>query len=221
MSRRQIVLLGVSLLAGLLAATPLVQAAPRNVVFDPAATDGAPSFTLADHRPDGCRVTVTVGSLQVEDIDIAGQSWQILALPGGESTGKPGEPDLPTCGGLIAVPAGCDVSVTATVRLRETLAGLRPLPVQAEDAAEFQWDRAAYAGGGEPAPDGDPGRARHRGRCARGAVPGPSRPVRRGPRRGVRRHRHWTWTSPSRRTARRRSPRARSASRSRACWPAA
>jgi hypothetical protein len=152
MSRRQNALQGALLLAGLLAATPLVQAAPRNVVFDPTAADGAPSFTLVDHRPDGCRVTVTVSSLQVEDIDVAGESWQILALPAGESTGKPGEPDLPTCGGLIAVPAGCTVSVTATVRLRETLKGLRPLPVQGEDAAEFQWDRAAYAGGGAAAP---------------------------------------------------------------------
>ncbi len=151
MSCRHTALLGASFLAGLLAVTPLAQAAPRNVVFDPEATEGPPSFTLADHRPDGCRVTVTVGTLQVEDVDIAGQSWQVLALPGGETTGKPGEPDLPTCGGLIAVPAGCDVSVTATVRGRESFAGLRPLPVQAEDATEFQWDRAAYAGGGEVA----------------------------------------------------------------------
>ena len=152
MPRCQNVLLGVSLLAGLLVATGPVQAAPRNIVFNPAAPAEAPGLTLADHRPDGCRVAVTVGSLQVEDIDIAGQSWQVLALPGGESTGKPGEPDLPTCGGLIAVPAGCAVSVTATIRHRETLTNVRPLPVQAEDAAEFQWDRAAYVGGGEPGP---------------------------------------------------------------------
>jgi hypothetical protein len=149
---RQHALLGTSLLAGLLAAAPLVQAAPRSIVFDPAATDGAPNFTLADSGPEGCRVTVTVGTLQVEDIDIAGQSWQVLTLPGGETTGEPGTPGLPTCGGLVAVPPGCEVFVTATVRDREALAGLRPLPVQGEDAAEFQWDQAAYAGGGEPLP---------------------------------------------------------------------
>ncbi len=153
MSRRQNVLLGVSLLVGLLATTPVVQAAPRSIVFDPAATDAAPSFTLAEHRPDACRVTVTVGSLQVENVTKAGQFWQVLALPGGESSGKPGEPELPTCGGLIAVPAGCDVAVTATVRHRESLPGLRPSPMQADDAAAFQWDQAAYAAGGDPAPD--------------------------------------------------------------------
>ncbi len=153
MCRRQNVLLGISLLLWLLAAVPLVEAAPRSILFDLAAADAPPSLTLADHRPDGCRVTVSVGSLQIEDLTVDGQSWQVLALPGGESTGRPGEPDLPTCGGLIAVPAGCDVTVTATVRRHETLRGLRPSLVPAEDAPAFPRAREADGGGGEPTPE--------------------------------------------------------------------
>lgn len=123
----------------------VASAAPRDVMlaYEPGAT--GPTLDLMTGGTDGCNLRFTLPSLQVEDVDAGGQTWQALTIEHGSLAGDPGAPGLPVFTRFIAVPPGHTASLRAVVNRRQTMDVLPLMPVQRDDGEDFVLDRAAYA----------------------------------------------------------------------------
>jgi len=112
---------------------------------DPTAS---PSVRVLEQTADGLRLEFELPALEIEALEVEGQTWHAIAIEGGAVTGTVGAPMLPTFSRLIEIPDRAGVSIEATVTETRELTGYRPVPLQAEDGTGFMVDAAAYARSG-------------------------------------------------------------------------
>jgi hypothetical protein len=148
------------------------------------AAQAAADLRVLESRADGVRLEFELPALRMQEIPIAGETFQALAIDNGGFEGKSGRPMLPTFTRLIEIPDGMAVSWEVAAIEKSELAGYRPLPVQPEEGSGFAIDPAAYAESGYPAQEpvgiGEPAIARNLR-----VVPVTIRPVRFDPARGT------------------------------------
>ncbi|MCP3861251.1 MAG: hypothetical protein GY704_16485, partial [Phycisphaeraceae bacterium] len=89
-------------------------------------------------------LALTLPTLDLEELDINGELFQALTIPGGSLEGANGLPALPTITRLITVPTGAFVTPRVTATERTDLAGYRLLPMQPDNTDALVIDRAAY-----------------------------------------------------------------------------
>ncbi|MBD3236696.1 MAG: hypothetical protein GF330_08330, partial [Candidatus Eisenbacteria bacterium] len=123
-----------------------------------------PVLRISEQDADGFRLEFELPALAAQSLEVAGERYDLLEIPGGAFAGDVGAPMLPTFSRLIEIPARRGVRVEVT-RLETTeLSGYRPLPRQPEAATEFVVDATCYDGsqlvGGDPVSLGDPALAR-------------------------------------------------------------
>ncbi len=111
---------------------------------------------LADADPAGpaCRVLAANSSgmtlelelpfLNSEERQVAGETYQLLTLPGGSLEGEPGEAGLPVLTKLVAVPATAAVQARLISREEKTLEGFQIYPQQPVDSESFTKDARYY-----------------------------------------------------------------------------
>jgi len=150
----------------------------------PPAAEATADLRVLESRADGLRLAFELPAIRSQEIQVAGETFQAIAIDNGGFAGEIGHPMLPTFTRLIAIPDGMAVAwELGAVETRE-LAGYVPLPVQPEEGSDFTIERAAYAAGGYPAEApvgiGEPAIARHLR-----VVPVTIRPVRFDPARGT------------------------------------
>lgn len=122
--------------------------------------DAAPR--LVEVSPTGLIFELDVASPKLEEVQVDGQTFQRLSLPGYTAAGAAGQPELLQTGVLLGMPAEGSVQLRILDAQVETLPGsytLYPVPQQVvqrdpqsgeADAVagvqeQFTWDRAAYA----------------------------------------------------------------------------
>jgi len=110
-------------------------------------TDSAsgPSLRVLEESPDGLRLVFELPALEVDQLEVEGRTWHVMAIEGGGFVGAVGEPMLPTYSRLIEIPDRAGVVVEATAVETHELSGYRPAPMQPEDGSGFIVDAAAYA----------------------------------------------------------------------------
>ena len=109
-----------------------------------------PQIEVVSSSPRGVTLEFTLPALTVDEVTaIDGRPYQIVAIPGGGSTGPIGAPEIPVFTRLVSIPATSGVRIAAaTVIEEETLSGYRLSPVQPDDTdrpGAFAYDATAYA----------------------------------------------------------------------------
>ncbi len=120
----------------------------ERIVLDPGASSDHPQCEVIVDDDQVCTVRFRFPTLGLSEIELEGESFQALSIPGGGSSGSVGEPAVPTYHRWLAVPAGKTVQVNVTSTTEHQLSGLRPLPVLPDDGSAFSFDDAVYRGGG-------------------------------------------------------------------------
>jgi len=127
----------------LIAALALPAFGAETVTLDPAG--GAPDVRVLQSDARGMLLELTLPSLQREDLELAGESWQRLHLTGGALSGADGRAALPVLSRTVSIPDG--VAVRMSVRDQDVveLSGLRLAPAEGVEGRETVVDRAWYA----------------------------------------------------------------------------
>jgi hypothetical protein len=141
-------LLGLGVLAGVLAPAPAAPAAQA---------DGrgrrAGPWRVLDSTATTLRLELTIPGYERRAVgDAANPDAVALLVPGGGELGALGAPALPTVSRLVAVPAGVRVSGAVVDYHAVILDDLDLAPVTAGDGTPFTRDAAAYAIAGWQAP---------------------------------------------------------------------
>jgi hypothetical protein len=173
------------LVAACLALAPAAHAADgvsRIQILSDAQGPG-PAVRLLQQDSQGLVVEFELPALESQSLTVAGETYQVLAIEGGGTSGVAGEPMLPTFTRLIQIPDRAGVQYeTISAETRE-LSGYRPMPLQSDEGTGFTIDAAAYAragyGAAERATVGEPALMR-----GRRVVPITFSPVRYDPARG-------------------------------------
>jgi hypothetical protein len=120
-----------------------VGATPR--VLGPGSLDDPPVIRVLSQNSTGAELEFQLPALAVEDVSIAGDTFQILAIPQGGENGEEGAPMLPVFGRLLQIPERAGVQVAATVEQADDYDGVRVIPVQGAAGEPFAYDLAAYS----------------------------------------------------------------------------
>jgi hypothetical protein len=88
--------------------------------------------------------------LQVQSVEVGGETFHLLAIEGGGLEGENGQPTLPIFSRLIRIPDRAGVSWEVTAIETRELPGYRPFPMQPDGTSDFVIDRSAYTGSGLP-----------------------------------------------------------------------
>ena len=158
--------LGILLLLGIVGIPPVVTHAdsetPTRVPIQRRRSGRGPTVRVLEETDQGVRLEFELPAIEVQPIEVDGETYHVLAIEGGEFEGEIGSPMLPTFGRLIQIPDDAGVSFETTVVETRELSGL---PADA--------DAAGRAGGVRDRP-----RGLRAGRLRRGA-PGAARASRR------------------------------------------
>jgi hypothetical protein len=142
-------LLGITLLLTILVALPVAAVEPetptRVPVLSGVEPTAVPTVRVLEQNDQGVRFEFELPAIEVQPIEVDGETYDILAIEGGEFEGEIGSPMLPTFGRLIQIPDDAGVSIETTVLETRELSGYRPMPVQPDEPGAFAIDRAAYA----------------------------------------------------------------------------
>ncbi len=128
---------------------------------DPAA---AAALRVISSDDESVRLAFDLPAITVQDVEIDGERYQVLDIPGGGHRGELGHPMLPTYSRFVQIPdqAGVTIDVIASETLE--LPEMQPLPMQPGEGGDFAIDRAAYAAAGYGATEraliGEPALAR-------------------------------------------------------------
>ena len=141
--------LGLIALGLLLATSASASVTPQSLVLDPGATATAPELRVLSQDGDRMTLEFTLPALDAPTIDVDGESFRALAIPGGGGglVGTEGRAGLPTFSRLVAVPNGVAVTARVTDQRVERFDDIRPLPLQPADAKSLVMDRSWYADG--------------------------------------------------------------------------
>lgn len=120
-----------------------------------------PGVSLVRSDDSGVEIAIAVPALEVSTIEIEGQLWQQVALPGYETVSRSGWPALPEKRLLIGIPADGEVRLEVVAQSTEPHRDLRiapvprwiardpasldPLPASTDFAWDYTPDAAAYA----------------------------------------------------------------------------
>jgi hypothetical protein len=131
-----------------LIAVPMVLASaawatPR--VLGPGTIEDAPAIRVLSNSSRGVDLEFRLPALAIEDVQVAGETFQILAIPHGGENGEVGQPMLPIFSRLLQIPARSGVRVAATVEQADEYDGIRVIPVQDAEGEPFTFDTAAYS----------------------------------------------------------------------------
>jgi hypothetical protein len=138
-------LLGLGMLAGVLAPAPAARAADAAVA--------EPAWRVLDSTATTLRLELTIPGYERRAVgDAANPQAVALLVPGGGELGALGAPALPTVSHLVAVPAGVRVSGAVVDYHAVILDDLDLAPVTAGEGTPFTRDAAAYAIAGWQAP---------------------------------------------------------------------
>ncbi len=128
------------------------------------APDAAPAVRVLAADGEGLVLEFELPALDRQRLDVAGEPFDVLAIPGGGFTGDVGAPMLPTFSRFVQVPAAAGVRSEVLAAETVELADVHPIPMQGPDGSAFAYDAAAYARAGFPAGDpvriGEPALAR-------------------------------------------------------------
>lgn len=115
---------------------------------------GYPHIEVTRQGTDGLSLEITIPEVSLEQVEAAGQTFQVATIPGGSLQGETGSPALPVYSRLVAVPFDAGAWVTAVIEEQEEIPSVRLLPMQEDEGSAFAYDAAAYArdGYGEAAP---------------------------------------------------------------------
>ncbi len=116
-----------------------------------AAGDPLPAVEVSSRADGGLTLQLRLTALELEQIELGGQRFQQLAIPGGGFRGAVGQAALPTLTRLVAVPPGMTVKARGSIGQERTLTGYRLAPEQpvrsaaeAQDKLALELDAAWY-----------------------------------------------------------------------------
>jgi hypothetical protein len=147
-------LLGIGLLLlGTVGAVVAGEEGPARVsILSGADYSAAPSIRVLEQDGESLRLEFELPALEVQSLDVDGQTYQVLAIEGGGQVGAVGAPMLPTFSRLIQIPNRAGVQVEMGAVETRVLSGYRPAPMQPEgsagDPGGLVIDAAAYARAG-------------------------------------------------------------------------
>ena len=132
-------MVGVLLLATAAQGAPVI----RNTSSD--RPEDHPQIRVVSSSDQGVSLLFELPTLTVEDVTNAGETFQLVTIPGGNLEGDLGAPALPTYSRFLAIPNDAAVSIqTITPEGEEDLTGIHLLPMQADEGSEFALDVASY-----------------------------------------------------------------------------
>jgi len=106
-----------------------------------------PQVTLLTQNDAGYTLRLDLPYLETEEIELAGDTYTKLAIPGGGWTGAVGQAGVPTFTRLVAVPAEAAVQVAIQAKQTERFSGYKLPPQQQFATEEVVVDRDWYAAG--------------------------------------------------------------------------
>jgi len=121
-------------------------AAPLSIARGASAAD-MPTIQVLSSRADGVTLEFSLPAISVDEIDVAGQTFQSVTIPGGGTVGQIGQPEIPTFTRMVSIPGSSGVQIQATIMDEEELTGYRLNPRQpdTEERPAFVYDSASYA----------------------------------------------------------------------------
>jgi hypothetical protein len=124
----------------------------------------APTVRVLERDAQSLLLEFSLPALETQSLEVEGETYQVLAIEGGDVEGGIGEPMLPTFSRLIQIPDRSGVTFETQVVESRRLTGYRVMPVQPDEPGAFAIDRATYARAGlsdaHPARIGEPALAR-------------------------------------------------------------
>jgi len=148
-------LIHVIMLTGLLVASSAAAAAsadPVKLALVPGGEAGEASVRVVDKTAGGMTLELDLPYLEQSQVEIDGQTFATLNIPGGALGGHLGQAELPTLTRLVALPATAAVQVrvlsqeTTSLTAAE-LAGLKLAPSQPRDGKTVALDTSYYSSG--------------------------------------------------------------------------
>ncbi|MBM3957583.1 MAG: hypothetical protein FJ313_05975, partial [Gemmatimonadetes bacterium] len=73
-------------------------------------------------------LSLELPALETQSLEVGGESYDVLEIPGGGVAGRDGEPMLPTFSRLVQIPDRSGVSIEVTAVETTELSGYRPIP---------------------------------------------------------------------------------------------
>jgi hypothetical protein len=94
-------------------------------------TTGVAGLTIRSQDAGGVVLHYEIGSFDMQPLDIAGQTYQKISLPGVFLPNDAGDPDLPGFGRFLAMPRGATATVEILAQKTQTMPGMEvsPAPV--------------------------------------------------------------------------------------------
>ncbi len=133
----------------LICATANANGSPRWVSLNGSAPK-PPTLRVTEHNSSQTVLQVTLHGYWLEEIEEAGETFQVLSLGDGATTMDIGAPMLPRLVERVAIPARSDLRARVSNAKQVKITGLRLYPFQPPTtdnavSTEFALDRAAYA----------------------------------------------------------------------------
>jgi len=125
------------ILLSLLTSTDLqADSGRQKLVIDPAASGKSDLFTVKEQSRQSLLLDFNLPALEVEEVSVAGDRYQVLSIPGGDLRGDPGQSALPAVSRLIAVPDHVAVQVNVVAKREKIFQDYRLLTVPREEGDE-------------------------------------------------------------------------------------
>jgi hypothetical protein len=112
--------------------------------LSPGAVSSAPRVEALTGAGDRVRLSLELPAIDVETIDILGESYQAVQFERGEWTGEYGAPALPALTRYVEIPAQSGASLRIVSVEERTLSDYRLLPLQDLDGSAFALDAELY-----------------------------------------------------------------------------
>jgi hypothetical protein len=119
----------------------------ERVALVPGGESARCTVVVTDKTTDGLTLEVEIPYLDQDVVDIDGEIFRRLAIPGGALAGAVGEAALPTLTRLVAIPASAAVQIEVLARETTILDGPKLAPQDAGDGQAPTLDATAYASG--------------------------------------------------------------------------
>ncbi len=111
------------------------------VMFPPAETEGEPpTVNVLESDGDHTVVEITVPSMWVEDIDVEGDVYQLIEIPGYFNTGNVGFPSVPFISELVAIPGMKDFNLNIIDSTTTSFEGYNVFPTQKPTDTDVEWE---------------------------------------------------------------------------------
>ncbi len=111
------------------------------VMFAPGVAEGEPpSINVIESDADHTVVEITVPGMWVDDIDVDGDVYQLIEIPGYLNTGNVGLPSVPFISELVAIPGMKDFNLNITDTTTTSFEGYTVFPTQKPTDTDVEWE---------------------------------------------------------------------------------